>query len=115
MIAVLLIFGPISVVAIPIGGGWDEETHAIRAWEIASLQFIPNEKPRSELPFPAIYWNLSYRRPALIRPVDDRAFWSEIIGVPIGDQGYIYGDLKTRSVYPPALLLPHAMAMRYFG
>ncbi len=115
LLGILLILGTAFVFAIPIGGGWDEETHVIRAWEIASLQIIPNEKPRNELPFPAIYWNLSYRRPALIRPVDDRAFWSEFIGVPIGDQGYIYGDLKTRSVYSPALLLPHAMAMRYFG
>ena len=47
--------------------------------------------------------------------LDDRTFWTEYLDASIGDQGYIYGDLKTRSVYSPALLLPHALAMRYLG
>lgn len=115
VLSVLLVVGSVFVLAIPVGAGWDEETHVIRAWEIASLSFVPNERPRSELPFPAIYWNLSYRRPVLIRPIDDRTFWTEYLDASIGDQGYIYGDLKTRSVYSPALLLPHALAMRYLG
>ena len=113
-VSVLIIVGGFFVLAIPIGGGWDEETHVIRAWEIASLRFIPNELPRNELPFPAIYWNLSYRRPALIRPVSP-AFWSEYGQLPIDADDYIYGTLETRSVYSPPLLGPQALAIRYLG
>jgi len=113
-LSTLLVLGPLLCLAIPLGAGWDEETHVIRAWEIASLHFIPNELPRNELPFPAIFWDLSYRRPFLIRPVEPD-FWSANAELPIGAFGYIYSGLETRSVYSPPLLLPHALVIRYLG
>ena len=113
-LAALLVVGPLFCLAIPLGAGWDEETHLIRSWEIASLHFIPNEFSRNELPFPAIFWNLSYRRPAMIKPIEP-GFWSKYGELPIDAFGYIYSELETRSVYSPPLLLPHALAIRYLG
>ncbi len=113
-LAILLSFGSAFALTIPIGAGWDEETHVIRAWEIASLEFIPNEVPRNELPFPTIYWNLSYRRSSLIRPVEP-GFWAKYGALPLDGLDYIYSELKTRSVYSPPLLFPHALAIRYLG
>ena len=113
-VVVLLGFGSAFAIIIPIGAGWDEETHVIRAWEIASLEFIPNEIPRNQLPFPKIYWNLSYRRSSLIRPVEP-GFWAKYGGLPLDGLDYIYSELKTRSVYSPPLLFPHALAIRYLG
>lgn len=114
LLGTLLLLGVVFVFAVPLGAGWDEETHLIRAWEIASLQFVPNRVPRNQLPFPAIYWNLSYRRQALIRPVAP-GFWERYGGLPLDADGYIYSELETRSVYSPALLLPHAFGIRYLG
>lgn len=112
--AALLVVGSFLVFAIPFGAGWDEETHLIRAWEIASLEFIPNEVPRNELPYPAIYWRLSYRRAPLIRPVES-GFWAEYGDMPLDGFDYIYSELETRSVYSPPLLAPSALAIRYLG
>lgn len=113
-VAALLGFGSLFALTIPFGAGWDEETHLIRAWEIASLEFVPNRLPRNELPFPAIYWNLSYRRSPLVRPVES-GFWAEYGDLPLDGFDYIYGELETRSVYSPPLLLPQALAIRYLG
>jgi hypothetical protein len=114
VVCVLLTFGCLYIVTVPIGGGWDEETHVVRVWELARLSLIPNSVPRNGLPFPAIYWNLSYRRPVLIRPVD-KDFWSDYGNLPIDAFDYIYSELRTRSVYSPPLLLPQAIVMRYLG
>ncbi|MFQ5943716.1 MAG: DUF2142 domain-containing protein [Anaerolineales bacterium] len=115
VIGAVLLFGGIFVFAIPLGGGWDEETHLIRVWEIASLKFVPNDTPRGELPYPSIFWNLSYRRPVLIRPVET-GFWAEFGDLPMDAFGYIYdGSFTTRSVYLPQLLAPQAFGVRYLG
>jgi len=86
----------------------------MRVWELAHLRFIPNEASRNELPYPAIYWNLSYRRPVLVRPVEP-GFWTRYGSVPIDGEGYLYAGPKTRSVYSPPLLLPYTLVMRYLG
>ncbi len=114
VVCVLLIIGGSYLLMIPIGGGWDEETHVIRVWELARLRLIPNSGPRNELPFPAIYWDLSYRRSVLIRPVDPD-FWADYGSLPVDAFDYIYSELRTRSVYAPPLLLPQTVVMRYLG
>ncbi|MCX6072518.1 MAG: DUF2142 domain-containing protein, partial [Chloroflexi bacterium] len=116
LLAVLLIFGTIFALAIPLGAGWDEETHLIRVWDLAHLHFIPNEVSRHELPYPAIYWNLSYRRQLLIRPVEP-GFWDRYKSAPIDEQDYLYGEPSTHSrpLHSAPLYLPYAFAMRYLG
>lgn len=114
VILTILIAGAFIAIATPFGAGFDEETHLVRIWQMSALSFIPNEKVGEEMPYPAIYHNLSYRRDALIRPVEDD-FWSTYGNLPLDAQDYIYTAMPTRSVYSPLLLLPHAMIMRYLG
>jgi len=110
----LLAMGIPTALIVPIGGGTDEETHMIRVWDMAALYFIPNEVPREQNPFPAIYWELSYRRPPLVRPVKDD-FYQKYGELAMDGLGYTDEDLETRSVYSPLLLLPQAVVMRSVG
>jgi uncharacterized membrane protein len=114
VIVVLLTFGGIASLATPLSAGYDEETHFVRAWEMAHLYFIPNEQLGARLPFPALYWELSYRRQPLYDAVEP-GFWSKYGGLPIDAHDYIYANVETRSVYSPLLLLPQALALRYLG
>ncbi|GAB4489465.1 MAG: hypothetical protein OHK0031_13160 [Anaerolineales bacterium] len=114
MLAILLVFGAIVVFLLPVGGGYDEETHLMRVWEMSSLVFLPNEKLGNEMPYPAVYWEMSYRRLFLVRPVSAN-FWQEYGGLKIGAHDFIYDNAQTRSVYSPPLLLPQAILMRYLG
>ncbi len=110
----LLASGLVACFATPISAGYDEETHFIRAWEMAHLYFIPNEQLGSKLPFPAIYWELSYRRQPIVQPVAP-GLWSTYGGLRMDAHDYVYANVETRSVYSPALLLPQALALRYLG
>jgi uncharacterized membrane protein len=114
VVFVLLSLGLIACLAIPLSAGYDEETHFIRAWEMAHLYFIPNEQLGAKLPFPALYWELSYRRQPIVEAVEP-GFWSKYAGLPIDAHDYMYANVETRSVYSPALLLPQALALRYLG
>ena len=69
VILVLLILGVASSLTVPLSAGYDEETHFIRAWEMAHYYFIPNEQLGAKLPFPALYWELSYRRQPLVEAI----------------------------------------------
>lgn len=109
-----LLFGSLLVLLLPVGGGYDEETHLMRVWEMSALVLVPNEKLGSEIPFPAVYWEMSYRRPFLVRPVP--ANFGPVYGsLKIGAHDFVYGTVETRSVYSPPLLLPQALVMRYLG
>ena len=114
VILVLLILGVISSLAVPLSAGYDEETHFIRAWEMAHYYFIPNQQLGSTLPFPAIYWELSYRRQPIVQAVEP-GFWSKYGGLSIDSHDYMYANVETRSVYSPVLLLPQALALRFLG
>ena len=114
LIVVLLVFGIAVCFLLPIGGGYDEETHLMRVWEMSTYAFVPNEKLGGDFPFPAVYWDLSYRRQMLIRTVE-ADFWEKYGSLAIDANDYIYGDLSTRSVYSPPLLLPQALVMRLLG
>src|SRR5512140_980755 len=110
----LLIFGSVACLSIPISAGYDEETHFVRAWEMAHLYLIPNEQLGGKLPFPAIYWELSYRRLPIVEAVP-AGQWSQYGGLPMDAHDYIYSNVVTRSVYSPVLLLPQALTLRYLG
>jgi len=110
---VLLLFGTMACFLLPVNGGYDEEEHLIRVWEMADLTFLPNEKLGNELPFPMIYREMSYRREYIIRAVPSY-FWEKYGNLSLDAMDYVY-DVNTRSVYAPPLLLPQAMVMRLLG
>ena len=114
LIVVLLVFGIAVCFLLPIGGGYDEETHLMRVWEMSTYAFVPNEKLGGKFPFPAVFWELSYRRQMFVRSVE-ADFWEKYGSLAIDEHDYIYGDLSTRSVYSPPLLLPQALVMRLLG
>ncbi|MDK1118988.1 MAG: DUF2142 domain-containing protein [Anaerolineae bacterium] len=113
LIITLLIFGVSACFLLPVSGGYDEESHLMRVWEMSSLTLLPNEKLGNKMPFPGIYWELSYRRKLTIRTVE-RGFWEQYGSLPLDEYDYIY-SIKTRSVYAPPLLIPQAFVMRYLG
>lgn len=114
LIFALVVFGFLTSLLMPISGGFDEETHLMRVWEMSALQFIPNQNLGIELPFPAVYWELSYRRQVFVRPVE-AGLWQKYGSVALDEFDYVYQGVKTRSVYSPLLLFPQAMVMRYLG
>jgi uncharacterized membrane protein len=114
LVVAILVFGLITVFLLPVSAGIDEETHLFRVWEMSAFVFIPNDALGGEMPFPAVYWEMSYRRPFIVRPVEPD-FWGKYAGLAIDAHDYIYGTVGTRSVYSPPLLLPQALVMRYLG
>ena len=113
-ILVLLTIGLVTCLSTPLSAGYDEETHFIRAWEMAHLYFVPNEQLGAKLPFPAVYWELSYRRQPLVEAVEP-GFLSKYATLRMDAHDYVYANVETRSVYSPVLLLPQAFAIRYLG
>jgi hypothetical protein len=114
LILTLLILGLSVCFLLPVGGGYDEETHLLRIWEMSVFEFVPNSTLGSQMPFPAIYSEMSYRRPFLVRAVEP-GFFDKYGGLSIESMDYIYRGVETRSVYSPPLLLPQAIVMRYLG
>jgi len=114
LLAVLLIFGVAVCLILPISGGYDEETHLMRVWQMSALQFVPNEGEDGKLPFPAVYWELSYRRQFIVRAMEPD-FWEKYGSLPLDAYDYVYGTVETRSVYSPPLLFPQALVMRLLG
>lgn len=110
----LLVFGSIAVFLTPIGGGYDEDQHLIRVWELSDFVWVPQEMSAKKARYPEIFFQLSYRRQPLVEPIM-RDFWKKNAGRDLYDEGYHYGGISTRSVYSPPLLIPQAVAMRYFG
>ena len=111
LLAVLLTFGVAVCLLLPISAGYDEETHLMRVWQMSDFTFLPNEE---KTPFPAVYWELSYRRQFIVRAVE-ADFWATYGSLPMDAYDYVYGTVETRSVYSPPLLLPQAMLMRFLG
>jgi len=114
VVLILLVAGMIACFMLPIGGGFDEETHLARIWEMSSFVFLPNTGLGKEMPFPTIFRQMSYRRDVLVRAVRPD-FLSEYASTPIDGLDFTYGRIETRSVYSPPLLLPQALIMRYIG
>jgi hypothetical protein len=114
VVAALLLFGLVCSLATPLSAGYDEETHFIRAWEMAHLYFVPNEQLGAKLPFPALYWDLSYRRQPIVEATAP-GMWGKYGALPLDARDYVYANVVTRSVYSPLLLLPQAAALRFLG
>jgi len=114
LLLILLTFGIPMIVLIPPGAGYDEEDHLIRVWELSAFSFIPGQSPAQELKYPTLFRDLAYRQQA-VAGIIDSDFWQKYSGVALYERGYVRRELTTKSVYSPALLLPQALAMRYFG
>jgi uncharacterized membrane protein len=114
LLVALLVFGLGACFLLPISGGYDEETHLVRAWQMSAYEFLPNDELDGKMPFPAIYWELSYRRQVLVRSVEPD-LWTKYGRLAIDAHDYIYDSVETRSVYPPPLLLPQAAVLRWLG
>ncbi|MDO9303431.1 MAG: DUF2142 domain-containing protein, partial [Anaerolineales bacterium] len=113
LLIVLFVFGTAACFLLPISGGYDEEQHLLRVWEMSDYTFLPNQKLRNQMPFPRLYLMLSYRREPIVRAVTSE-FWEEYGSLSLDSKGYVY-DVDTRSVYSPPLLLPQALTMRFLG
>ena len=107
----LLIFGLVMIVLIPPGAGYDEEDHLIRVWELSAFSFIPGQMSPQELKYPTLFRDLAYRQQANSGIIDSD-FWKRYARTPLYENGMVHRELKTKSVYSPALLLPQAMIMR---
>jgi uncharacterized membrane protein len=114
LISILLTFGVPMILLIPPGAGYDEEDHLVRVWEISGLSFIPGEMSAKEMQYPTIFRDLAYRQQASLGIIDSD-FWHTYANLPLDEHGYVHREINTKSVYSPALLLPQAIAMRYFG
>ena len=111
VVFMLSIFGMAAIFWLPMGAGYDEETHMVRVWEMSFMDMVPNNVGEPQTLFPAFYWQESYRRHVLVdyQPAD---FWEKYGELPYDGLDFMYG-MKTRSVYSPPLLLPQAIAVRY--
>ena len=111
--ALLLIFGIPMLLLIPPGAGYDEEDHLVRVWEMSAFSFIPGQIPPQEMEYPKIFRDFSYRQ--RVSGIIDKDFRREYYAASLYQFGSVSRDIDTKSVYSPALLLPQAIAMRYFG
>lgn len=113
-LASVLIFGSLMVFLTPLGGGYDEDQHLIRAWQLSKFVFIPREMKAKEAKYPELFFELSYRKQPLVESIGPD-FWRENKDKKLYDAGYYYRTITTRSVYSPPLLLPQAIVLRYLG
>jgi uncharacterized membrane protein len=107
----LLFFGLPMIFLIPPGAGYDEEDHLVRVWELSAFSFLPGQLSAQELRYPATFRDLAYRQQANSGLIDSD-FWVTYAHTPLDAHGFVRRELKTKSVYSPALLLPQAIAMR---
>ena len=107
----LLVFGLPMIVLIPPGAGYDEEDHLIRVWELSAFSFLPGQMSPQEMKYPTLFRDLAYRQQANAGIIDWN-FWKAYAHAPLYEHGIVHRDLKTKSVYSPALLLPQAIVMR---
>jgi len=107
----LLVFGVPMILLIPPGAGYDEEDHLVRVWELSAFSLIPGQLSAQELRYPAMFRDLAYRQQANSGLIDSD-FWVKYARTPLDEHGFVRRELKTKSVYSPALLLPQAIAMR---
>lgn len=111
LLLTLLIFGLAMIVLIPPGAGYDEEDHLVRVWELSAASFLPGQLPPQAMKYPTLFRDLAYRQQANSGIIDSD-FWRRYARTPLYENGFVRRELKTKSVYSPALLLPQAIVMR---
>jgi uncharacterized membrane protein len=111
LLLAVIIFGSAMIVLIPPGAGYDEEDHLVRVWELSTFSLIPGQLSPHEMKYPTMFRDLAYRQQANSGIIDSD-FWKRYARTPLYEHGFIRRELKTKSVYSPALLLPQAIIMR---
>ena len=111
LLLTMLIFGLVMIILVPPGAGYDEEDHLVRVWELSAFSFIPGQLSPQEMRYPTLFRDLAYRQQANSGLID-AGFWKRYARTPLYEKGIVRRELKTKSVYSPALLLPQAMLMR---
>ncbi len=112
LLLMVLIFGSAMIILIPPGAGYDEEDHLVRVWELSTFSLIPGQLSPREMKYPTMFRDLAYRQQANSGIIDSD-FWKRYARTPLYEHGSIRRELKTKSVYSPALLLPQAIVMRF--
>src|SRR5512144_1318848 len=107
----LLVLGIPMIVLIPPGAGYDEEDHLVRVWELSAFSFIPGQMSPQEMKYPLIFRDFAYRQQGSTGVLTSD-FWQKYMHASLYEHGVVRRELKTRSVYSPALLLPQALALR---
>ena len=85
---------------------------SVRVWELSSFSFIPGQLSAQEMKYPTLFRDLAYRQQANSGIIDS-GFWKKYARTPLYEHGFVRRELKTKSVYSPALLLPQALIMRF--
>ncbi|MBT3668986.1 MAG: DUF2142 domain-containing protein [Chloroflexi bacterium] len=107
----IIVFGMMSVFLVPVGGGFDEDTHLARIWEMSSGTLLPNQKLGIN-GFPSIFNELSYRQDFIIESVGSE-YLEKYLEAKI-DWGVMISH-ETRSIYFPTLYLVQAFIMGLLG
>ena len=111
LLLMVLMFGSAMILLIPPGAGYDEEDHLVRVWELSTFSLIPGQLSPHEMKYPTMFRDLAYRQQANSGIIDSD-FWKRYARTRLYEHGFIRRELKTKSVYSPALLLPQAIIMR---
>ena len=114
LLLILLIFGIPMIVLIPPGAGYDEEDHLVRVWELSASSFIPGQLSPQELRYPTVFRDFAYRQQGSTGVINSE-FWGSFARAALYERGFVRREIDTKSVYSPALLLPQAITMRFFG
>lgn len=107
-----LLVGLLLCFLVPIGAGYDEDTHIARIWEISHGNLIPNSLFYTGPNFPSVFYELSYRQKNVLDPVSLH-FISENINRRIDWNNMI--KYATRSLYNPSLYVVQAIIMGFLG
>ncbi len=105
-----LLFGIAGTVFIPYGGGFDEEQHLARIYELSSFAWLPNTTSDGGALIPPQILSLSYQRRYFLEPAYD--LLHEKFSQRNDRDNLLF--LTTRSIYNPAIFLPQALIARWF-
>lgn len=107
-----ILVGVLLCFIVPIGAGYDEDTHEARIWETSKGVLVPNGLLSTGPNFPSAFYELSYRQKYILEPVG-LSFFKENLTKKIDWNNMIYHE--TRSNYFPVMYLPQAFIMGLLG
>ncbi len=111
-VIISIITGLFAISFIPIGAGYDEDTHIARIWEISSGHLTPNSLLKNGAQFPFSFYEYSYRQ----KPVLERTtitYWRNVFERKIDWSNMIVH--RTRSLYFPTSYLVQGLIMGLMG
>ncbi|MCE1254536.1 MAG: DUF2142 domain-containing protein [Anaerolineae bacterium] len=97
---------------MPIGAGFDEDTHLGRIWEMSKGVMIPNQYLSQGPYYPYAFYQLSYRQDVNLTPISWQT-WLDQQTVKIDWDNMI--NHKTRAIYFPSLYIVQAFIVGIMG